>query len=64
MSTKIYYAYRIPLNKLNDFIDKTRQQVFKFMAKKIVNLMEPDKIEDKDIPDCIKPERINIYKKR
>jgi hypothetical protein len=41
MSTKIYYAWRVPIDKLNDFIDFVRPQVYE-TAQNIIAKLMPD----------------------
>lgn len=48
MSIKIYEAYKIPITKLNSFLEEARDQTFKFAGKYIDNLMsfiKPELIE-------------------
>lgn len=40
MSTKIYYAYRVPIDKLNEFFDLTRDLIFERAADTVRKLME------------------------
>lgn len=53
MSTKIYEAYRVPLSKLNDFIDITRKQTIKQQCEKLKHFMKYAEV-DREIPGDIK----------
>lgn len=52
MSTKIYYARRVPLSRLNELIDKMRPQVIDMIAEKVGKLMGYVEVSE-PIPDGV-----------
>jgi hypothetical protein len=52
MSTKIYYAWRIPKSRLNEFTDLVRQTTWEYLLERIDTWLE-NFVSDQDVQDYI-----------
>lgn len=55
MSTKIYYARRLPIRLLNDFLDDVRGQVLRMINKRVITAMATVEIGDWSCPRSLNP---------
>lgn len=63
MSTKIYEAYRIPLSKLNNFIDFSREYTLRKVAQNYLQLMKAVEIDMATLPNHINPDDKAVVKR-